>query len=163
MYQQSSYDLQFLRYRVWQTEIVNYGSFFALLPSPLKTKNIRILKKWKKNCCRYHHFTQVYQKPQSYEVQFLRHRVRQTEFFVILGHFLQFYPLATRKIKILKKWKNYLEISSFYTWVPKITITWSMLSEIFWAIFCPLLERHAIECAHAYTCAIKTWLHPFTA
>ena len=33
----------------------------------------------------------MYQKPQSYEVQFLRYRVRWTEFFVILGHFLPFY------------------------------------------------------------------------
>ena len=34
---------------------------------------------WKneKNCWRYHHFTHVYQKPQSYEVQFLRYGVRQ--------------------------------------------------------------------------------------
>ena len=90
VYQQSSwYDLQFLRYRVWQTEIGSYASFFALLPSP-KTPKIRILKK-RKNCSRYHHFTQVYQKPQSYGVQFLRYKVRQTEFFVILGHFLPFY------------------------------------------------------------------------
>ena len=49
VYQQSSwYDLQFLRYRVWQTKIGNYGSFFAILPSPLKTQKIRIFKKWKK-------------------------------------------------------------------------------------------------------------------
>ena len=34
----------------------------------------------------------VYQKPQSYEVWLLRYGVRQTEFFVILGHFLPFYP-----------------------------------------------------------------------
>ena len=37
---------QFSRYREWQTETGSYGSFFALLPSPLK--KIRILKKWKK-------------------------------------------------------------------------------------------------------------------
>ena len=42
------YDLQFLRYRVWQTGIRNHGSFSALLPTPLKTGKIRILKKWKK-------------------------------------------------------------------------------------------------------------------
>ena len=42
-----------------------------------KTWNIRILKKWKKNCWRYNHFTHVYQKPQSYEVQFQRYGVRQ--------------------------------------------------------------------------------------
>ena len=93
MYQQSSwYDLQFLTYRMWQTEIVNYGSFFALLPSPLKTKKKKS-ESWKneKNCSRYHHFSKVYQKPKSYEVQFLRYAVRQTGFFVILGHFLPFY------------------------------------------------------------------------
>ena len=28
------YNLRFLRYRVWPTEIGNYGSFFALLPHP---------------------------------------------------------------------------------------------------------------------------------
>ena len=32
------------------------------------------------------------QKPHSYDVQFLRYRVRETEFFVILGHFLPFEP-----------------------------------------------------------------------
>ena len=39
------YNLQFLRYRVWQTEIGigNYGSFFSLLPHPLKTPKNRIL------------------------------------------------------------------------------------------------------------------------
>ena len=61
---------QFLRYRVWQTEIGNYESFFALL-SPLKSKKIRIWKN-EKYCWRYHHFTQMYQKSQLNEVQFLR-------------------------------------------------------------------------------------------
>ena len=34
---------------------------------------------WKnlKNCLRYHHFTHVYEKTQSYQVQFLKYRVRQ--------------------------------------------------------------------------------------
>ena len=35
--------------------------------------------------------THVYQNPLSYEVQFLRYRARQ-QFFVILDHFLPFYP-----------------------------------------------------------------------
>ena len=35
VYQKSSwYDLWFLRYRVWQTEIGNYGSFFPFYPFP---------------------------------------------------------------------------------------------------------------------------------
>ena len=55
-------------------------------------------------------------KPQLYKVRFLRYRVRQTEFFVILSHFLPFYPLTTWKIEILKKWKNHPEETSpFYT------------------------------------------------
>ena len=44
-------------------------------------------------------------------------------FFVILGQFFPFYPsplLTTGKIKILKKWKNHLEMSC-YTCVSKIT------------------------------------------
>ena len=71
MYQTSwRYDLQFLIYRVWQTEIGKYRSFFALL-SPLKTK----------------------------------------------------------KIGIKKNWKKLLEISSFYTSVPKTTIIWGTVPE----------------------------------
>ena len=53
----------------------------------------------KKNCWRYHHLTQVYQKPQSYEVQDSRYRDTEfpeigseTIFFVILGLFLAFTP-----------------------------------------------------------------------
>ena len=50
-----------------------------------------------------------------------------------------------QKNKILKKWKKLLEISSFYTCVPKTTITWAMILEIqsetdfmsFFAIFSP--------------------------
>ena len=42
---------------------------------------------------RYHHFTQVYEKSQSYDVRLLRCRVRLTEFFLILDHFLPFYPI----------------------------------------------------------------------
>ena len=43
--------------------------------------------------------------------------------------FCLFTPL-TRKIKILKKWKKRLEISSFYTSVPKIMIICCTVSEI---------------------------------
>ena len=44
---------------------------------------------------------------------------------VILGHFLPFYHLKTWKSRILKKWKNLLQMSSFYTCVPKTTIVWA--------------------------------------
>ena len=58
---------------------------------------------------------------------------------VILSHFCPFIPLTTLKIKILKKWKMYLEMSSFYRCVIKITVIWCMLSKIWSAtdkIFC---------------------------
>ena len=61
--------------------------------------------------------------------------------------FCPFTPLTAQKIKILKKWKKHLEISSFYTSVPKIMIICYIVPEIwcvtdviifhFWAIFCP--------------------------
>ena len=48
---------------------------------------------------------------------------------VILGHFLPFYPPKNSKNQNFEKWKNLLEIS-FYTCVPKITIIWCMVPEI---------------------------------
>ena len=63
--------------------------FYHLLPhGPRKSKF------WKneKNIWRYYHFTNVYQKWQSYDVWFLRYGVQQTEVFVILEHFLSFLP-----------------------------------------------------------------------
>ena len=87
----------------------------------------------------------MYHKWQSYDVWFLRYGVQQTEFFVILDHFLPFYPLTTPKIKILKNWKKHLNMLSFYTSAPQMTIIWCMVPEIcdgqnflsFWTVFCP--------------------------
>ena len=106
------------------------------------------MKKWKK-CLVISSFTLVYRKWQSYNKWFLRNEARQTEFWGILGIFCPFNPLTTPKIKILKKWKKCLEISSFYTSVPKMMIICYTLPEIqtrdgfnfyfsFWAVFCPL-------------------------
>ena len=164
------YDLQFLRYRVWKTDIGNYRSFIALLrppppPPSLKTKKSKFRKNEKKiagdiiilhictkkhnylrcsswdtedtetdtifwklgpffaflhplttwkskfwkseeNIWRYHHLKHVYQKPQSYDVCFLRYGVWQTHFFVIFDHFCSFTLLLTQKIKIWKKCKK---------------------------------------------------------
>ena len=46
--------------------------------------------------------------------------------------FCLFTPLAAQKIKISEKWKKSLEIS-FYTCVPKITIRWCTVPEI-WCV-----------------------------
>ena len=62
-----------------------------LLPfCPHKNPKIKILKN-EKICWRYH-FTHMYQESQSYDVGFLRYRVRQAECFLSLGHFLPFQP-----------------------------------------------------------------------
>ena len=41
-----------------------------------------------------------------YAAQFLGFEAWQARFFLILDHFLPFYPLATQNNKILKKWKK---------------------------------------------------------
>ena len=46
-------------------------------------------------------YIHVYHKSRSYDIWFLKYKVRQTEIFDILAHFLPFSPLTTWKIKIL--------------------------------------------------------------
>ena len=75
--------------------------------TPMMTWKIKIKKKKnEKNNWRYYHFTHMYDKWRWYDVWFLRYGARQTELFLILNYFLPFYPLTTRNIKILKKWKK---------------------------------------------------------
>ena len=52
--------------------------------------------------------THVYHKWQSYDAWDLGYKVRQTEFFVMLGHFLPFYPSNSPKNQNLKKLKKTL-------------------------------------------------------
>ena len=99
----------------------------------------------------------MYHKWQSQHVGFLRYEVQQTECFVILGHFLPFYPTNNPKNQNFeeeKKRKKHLEISSFFTSVPKIMIIWYTVPQIwrltdvivifwFWAIFCPFTSLTA--------------------
>ena len=69
-------------------------------------------------------------KKQSSDVRFMRYKVKWTKIFVILGNFLPFYLLNNLENQILKKWKENLEMSSFHTCGPKITVIWCMLPEI---------------------------------
>ena len=59
-----------------------------------------------KNTWIYYHFTHLHHKWLSYDVWFLRYGAQQTQFFVILDCFCPITPLATQKLKILKKWKK---------------------------------------------------------
>ena len=76
--------------------------FYPFSPDNLENQNLKI----EKTTWRYYHFTHLHHKSQSFDVWFLRHGTRQTEFFVIHDRFLPFYPLWTQKIKIKKKWKK---------------------------------------------------------
>ena len=90
----------------------------------------------------------MYHKWRLYDVCFLRYGARQTEFFVILDHFLPFYPTKqSKKSKIWKKEKNSVpELMVICYTVPEI---WRVTNAIFifhlfWAIFCsftPLTAR----------------------
>ena len=75
------------------------GHFLPFYP----TKNP---KNEKNNTWRYHHFMQVSHKLQSYDVWFLRYEAQQTELFVILGHFLPFYPTNNPKNQNFEKMKK---------------------------------------------------------
>ena len=109
-------------------DIKHEHSFFVILDHflPFCPTIDPKIKTW-----RNYHFTNVYHKWQSYQVWFLSYGVRQTEFFVIFNHFLPFYfPNNLENQNIEKRKKKFLEISSFYTCVPKIRIIWCMLPEI---------------------------------
>ena len=106
-------------YRVWQTDIHIYGSFFALKKSELwkNEKNagdIIILHLCTKTTIIWGMVPEIRS---------------ETEFF-ILGNFLTFNPVKIWKITISQKWKTHLEMPSFYTCTTKIRIIWCMLPKI---------------------------------
>ena len=78
---------------IWSTTdiIFSFGPFFALL-HPLTNQRIKFWKK-EKNTWRYHHFTQVHHKWQSYDIWFLKYEVHQTEFFCHLGPYFSPFTL----------------------------------------------------------------------
>ena len=72
----------------------------------------------------------MHHKWRSYDVRFLRYGAQQAEFLVTLCLFLPLYPTNNLRNKNLKKRKENLEISSFYKYVPQMTIIWYMALEI---------------------------------
>ena len=121
MYQKSWWcDPQFPRYRVWQSEIGNYGSFFATTSKNPKNQNFetiffpftlqttqrtRILKKWKKasrDVIILHMYTKNHDH-MMYGSWDIRHN-RQS--FIILGHFLPFDPPNNQKNQNFEKIKK---------------------------------------------------------
>ena len=121
-----SYDIWFLIYKVRQTEFFVILNRFCPFTSIL-TQKIKTLKKWKKK--KKHLEISFYTCVTSQDVRFLRYGARRTEFFSFWTVFCPFIPL-TQKTKIFKKWEKRLEISSFYTKVPKIMIICHTIPEM---------------------------------
>ena len=92
----------------------------------------------------------MYHKLKSYDtwsLTFLRYQLQQTDFFVILGHFLPFYSPKSPKneniknmktpgdIIILRKCTKTHDQSLFCSW--DMVRDWCNCYFSFWAIFCP--------------------------
>ena len=109
-------------YKVWRTELSIILSFFLPFDSPnnQKKKKIFFFEKMKTTpgdiFILYLSTTNGnYMMYGSWDMECNRHN-----FLSLWSIFWPFIPLTTRKIKILGKWKEHLEISSVYTWVPQI-------------------------------------------
>ena len=100
---------------VWQTKIGNYGSVFALLtltPHPAKNpknQNFEIMKNFARDItlhmCNKNHNHMRYG---FWDI------VRQTDFFVRLGHFLPFYPPNNPVNQNFEKIKNACDTHILY-------------------------------------------------
>ena len=130
----NSGDLIILHKRTINYNYVMYGSwdmrcdriflsFWAIFCpfSPLTTQTIKTLKKWKNPLKILSCYTSVlkimiiyYNVPEIWLVT--------NAIFFFFFHFRLYFslysPLIAQKIKTLKKWKKYLDISSFHTSVP---------------------------------------------
>ena len=126
-------------YRSWDIEqnvlkLVILGHFLPL--TPVKTPKIKTFKN-EKICWRYHHFINVYQTSQymmysSWDTEW------DTEFLVILGHFLPLYhahsphndpenQIFEEKKKIKNAWRYYPFI---HICVPSMKIIWYTVPEM---------------------------------
>ena len=118
-----SYDVWFLRHRARQIKFfVILDNFYALLPlNNPKNQNFEKLKKIPGGIIILHKCTKNHDHMLHYSWDMMHDWCNS--YFLFWAIFRPFTPLTTQKIKILKKWKKQLEISSFYTCVLKIMIT----------------------------------------
>ena len=114
-----SYDVWFLTYWAWQTELfvmLSYVLFFY----KSENWNFEKIKTTHRDIIILHRCTikDNHMINGSWDV-----KCHRQNFYRRLGHFLSFYPPNSSKIEnIKKKWKTSAEILSFYTIVPKIMI-----------------------------------------
>ena len=112
MYQKSQwYDLQFLRCRVWQTEIGNFRPYLPFYPPKTpKKQNFEKMKKIAGDIVILHMYTKNYTHMMfgSWDAEWDRENVS-----LIWAIFYPFPPLTFWKMKILKTWEERLEILFF--------------------------------------------------
>ena len=87
----------------------NFLSFWTIfcIFTPLTTKKNKNFEKMENTP---DDIIQVYHKSQSYDVWFLRYWAQQTEFFVILGNFLPFYPSNNLKNQNFEKMREIITL-----------------------------------------------------
>ena len=140
VYQHSSwYDLQFLTYRgVWQTEICNYGSFFALPPKNQKNLNFEKIHKITGDIIILHKCTKNHNN--------MRYSSWDTEWDRHLDYFLPFYPSKNPKNQNFEKMiKMTIDITLRICTINENHMmydSWNMKCNrqhflSFWVIFCP--------------------------
>ena len=127
-----SYDVWLLRFGAWQTEffvILNYFLPFYF-PNNQENQNFEKVKKMPVDIIILHMCT-INENHMMYVSWDMEHD--RQKFFLFWTIFCSFTPLTAEKIKISKKLNKHLEISSFYTCVPKIMIRRCTVPEI-WCV-----------------------------
>ena len=114
------------------SETDNFLSFWAIFCpfTLLTTQKIKILKFWKKHLEISSFYTSV---PKIMIICFTVPEIWHMTHVTFIFHFGLFFallPLTAQKMKISKKWKKRLEISSFYTIVQKVMIRGYIVPEI---------------------------------
>ena len=115
-----------------------YFSFWAIfhLFTPVTAWKIKISKKWEKHrdIIILHKCTKIHDHMLNWSWDMVHHICNYFSFWAIFCPFTPPpLPPNSPKIKISKKWKKILEISSFYTCVPKVMIWWCTISQIWCA------------------------------
>ena len=120
---------------------------FCALLLPLKTHKIKILKKWKeKKKKKTANITILHKCTKNHDhTLYCSWDMAHEGCNCYFSFWTIFCPFTGRKMKISKEWKKYLDISSFYTCVPKIMIRWCTVPEI-WCVTDGQMDRRTDGC-----------------
>ena len=128
-----------MMYSSWDTEFLSFWAIFCLFSTtPSDPKNQNFDKKMKKMpwdiILLYIH---LYHKWRSYDIWFLKNKVRQIEIFFIMGHFLPFHSpdnLENQKFKIEKNtWRYYHFTHVYHKW--QSYDAWFLRYQAWWTEF----------------------------